>query len=524
MNSRAQSTPPPGTSLTTQTNSIETTELTTSQTHQIILEADIELAVFDRDIAQLNASLYTIMEKRHEVQRRRNIHHAALAPIRRLPLELMSYIFILCLPGPIAPFMQDRRPQSDEAPLLLMRVDRHFRTIALSTSQLWRSLFLDLRAPFPLRPEHTEMVDSWLQRSGDSGASLTIYSSDPFEAAIPPAVDAVISNAHRIQKLNINGSWKFCRALMPIKGSLSLLQDLAIEIWERMPPDPSEPHDLFAVAPALRTLKLNQRYENSFPKFDLPLAQITNCEFVHQTLHQIREFLQQMPNLEKLNVNSCFDTESPPPHTAPGSVVPQFSALANELGMEKFSRPLPNLRSVTFCRGHPRVWPLVKAFLDWGCAPYLESFEIDGLSGVGDRVLTDFLSTTPSLTKLDIRNYSHEPLVLGNLFMSRLTMATGRSQGTPALVPKLQFLSLIGSIDFDGGQLADMIESRLRPRNTDTSSNLGSSEDITLRHLRLQLRREVDERVIRRLEGLRGKGLDLYSDNKGLGLYSDRTF
>ncbi|KAJ6453154.1 hypothetical protein C8R45DRAFT_847260, partial [Mycena sanguinolenta] len=56
--------------------------------------------------------------------------NATLDPMARLPFDISSDIFALCLPD--AP-----RPHSDEAPIIFLNICRIWRDIATSTSSLW---------------------------------------------------------------------------------------------------------------------------------------------------------------------------------------------------------------------------------------------------------------------------------------------------------------------------------------------------------------------------------------------------
>jgi hypothetical protein len=69
-----------------------------------------------------------------------SVKENVIAPIEYLPLELLSEIFVVCLPGFMLSCMY-----SHYAPLLLGQVCQHWRDIAKNTPALWSSISLNLR-------------------------------------------------------------------------------------------------------------------------------------------------------------------------------------------------------------------------------------------------------------------------------------------------------------------------------------------------------------------------------------------
>ncbi|KAJ7641640.1 hypothetical protein FB45DRAFT_1125592, partial [Roridomyces roridus] len=81
-------------------------------------------------------------------------------PVARLPLEISSDIFALCIPLSFG-FSLGRL--ADAAPVLLLRVCNTWTDIALATPALWATIDIT----FPCRGTGVEAVlGKWLQRSG----------------------------------------------------------------------------------------------------------------------------------------------------------------------------------------------------------------------------------------------------------------------------------------------------------------------------------------------------------------------
>ncbi|KAF8910610.1 hypothetical protein CPB84DRAFT_1231141 [Gymnopilus junonius] len=104
------------------------------------------------------------------------ILNSALAPIRRLPPEVLTEIFRLCLPK--EKFI---RPSASHAPLLLTQVCSAWRTICISSATLWSSL--EIGKPFDIgraatgfdpnkKDNITALVNMWFSRAGNCPLSF----------------------------------------------------------------------------------------------------------------------------------------------------------------------------------------------------------------------------------------------------------------------------------------------------------------------------------------------------------------
>ncbi|KIJ55611.1 hypothetical protein M422DRAFT_152038, partial [Sphaerobolus stellatus SS14] len=104
------------------------------------------------------------------------ITKALLSPMRRLPPEIMAEIFIWCTEDRFSAkiefggFIKELEISPFKAPLLLMRVCRRWRRIALNTSRLFTNISLwDDTLINPLL-----VIRMWLQQSGTLPISIDI--------------------------------------------------------------------------------------------------------------------------------------------------------------------------------------------------------------------------------------------------------------------------------------------------------------------------------------------------------------
>ncbi|KAK6980647.1 hypothetical protein R3P38DRAFT_3117511 [Favolaschia claudopus] len=110
-----------------------------------------------------------------------------------LPFELYSKIFLHSLPANGV-----ARPHPHESPLLLLQICRRWRTIALATSKLWDSLFMEYRhdpgyeavSPFAVHST-AALMDLWFTRCNGHTLSLTLrsYKYPEWTAQLPHFLD-----------------------------------------------------------------------------------------------------------------------------------------------------------------------------------------------------------------------------------------------------------------------------------------------------------------------------------------------
>ncbi|KAJ7482975.1 hypothetical protein B0H11DRAFT_1208748 [Mycena galericulata] len=153
-------------------------------------------------------------------------------PMRRLPPEIASEIFILCLRDSDS---ERRRPQPSEAPLLLLNICSYWKAVAESTSALWTYVYLYADPLYTLAaksdsgvedaadgehlPEEEkqamfshaarlyaepfeEGLSRWLLRARGR-ASLELFCGDRSVRVIP---GIVARNAHHLQSLKLKMS------------------------------------------------------------------------------------------------------------------------------------------------------------------------------------------------------------------------------------------------------------------------------------------------------------------------------
>ncbi|KAJ7132110.1 hypothetical protein C8R44DRAFT_871098 [Mycena epipterygia] len=128
-------------------------------------------------------------QKQYSLVQREN-GSIAFVPINRfvltLPSELISEIFLHCLPD-----IEFIIPEPSSAPMLLCRICRKWRHIALATPGLWASLYMDLDWFFPEPPLDLNLgvfLCEWLSHARNMPLSLHVDDDPAFDTDAPSEV------------------------------------------------------------------------------------------------------------------------------------------------------------------------------------------------------------------------------------------------------------------------------------------------------------------------------------------------
>ncbi|KAJ7290312.1 hypothetical protein C8J57DRAFT_1275679 [Mycena rebaudengoi] len=140
-------------------------------------------------IAELTAQISLLTAERNAIQAELD---SIVFPVLTLPPEITSEIFVNCLPG------QPQDPEPLVAPLLLTGICRNWRTIALSTPELWSILSLRLDSP-EVQNALADLLPTWLSRSGVHPLTLRFrYEADYDNDDSSPRIfcETLLQHAH----------------------------------------------------------------------------------------------------------------------------------------------------------------------------------------------------------------------------------------------------------------------------------------------------------------------------------------
>ncbi|KAF7374043.1 F-box domain-containing protein [Mycena sanguinolenta] len=216
-----------------------------------------------------------------------NAHLAVLSPACRLPDDVVRTIFMATLPSTRNPGISP-----DEAPLLLVRIWKPWRDIALQTPRLWASIHIVVTS-LAIIPRLTEVVMNWLNRSGALPLDICLLPSErlrfrttnPQSGSISLLLSALIQTSRR---------WRKVRFFLSKNDAETLLQQLSRDdvpllkvITIASPPaTKSNEHILcrslsFLAAPSIRRLTLTAAPGNASYRAPAAWGNLTYLKIVH---------------------------------------------------------------------------------------------------------------------------------------------------------------------------------------------------------------------------------------------------
>lgn len=260
---------------------------------------------------QLKDFMRTYRQKRKAIHEYVDSHRALLSQERRVPAEILSAIFVRCLPER----WQEHSVSSSHTlatPLLLSQVCSYWRNVCIATPTLWSSFHLRLTG----NPSEKALdrQKTWLSRNGGVQLSMMIEAlEEDFDMSTHPMTELLMSQCDRWRHLVLNMSFAALTGLAPVKHHLGSLRTLSInpnpnldinELW--LSPD------TFELAPHLHTVELGTG-ALAPQTIKLPWGQLTRCSTRAIYAVEALEMLQQSPGLiecdiELLNRPGDFST------------------------------------------------------------------------------------------------------------------------------------------------------------------------------------------------------------------------
>ncbi|KAG2123476.1 hypothetical protein DEU56DRAFT_829653 [Suillus clintonianus] len=327
----------------------------------VIAERQEQLEVVLQEVSGLESVMdrvrdlhQQLLKKKDHVIQSMNLHRGLISSLCRLPSELLSHIFVHCLPE-----TELLLPSSKSAPLLLTKICRRWREVAVGMPSLWCGLIVDVdnedrqRAAF--------CYDAWLKRSRDRPLSLALkcFQNDAtnLRSLLHPYMKQ-ISSLHIIIFVN-----SFTPDLL--LNDLPALQDLTITTSNPLWCTPGFAQSISRLPSTLRRFKVAGPSAFDFDRISScnPIwAHLTHVEIAICQPNLILQLLQLGPNLCSLEIglqSLCISNATP---LRMGNLFPDlFNALT-----------LPNLRVLE--ARYIRPWPHeeLKAFLARSSCP-LES-------------------------------------------------------------------------------------------------------------------------------------------------------
>ncbi|KIK66066.1 hypothetical protein GYMLUDRAFT_38542 [Collybiopsis luxurians FD-317 M1] len=294
------------------------------------------------ELSQLEAEIDRLCSRKQIVEKYVSAHKALASPIRQLPAEVLANIFVQCLP-------EYAVRDLNEAPLLLTRICRDWRIIALDTPRLWKTLhiYLPPNLSSVACSRRMEGVTAWLERSGSLSVSISFHGSTDLTRTLVHAhmnisserTDLAQNNMESMIRTLLRFSSRFGQLFLSLSSSnFSTFSDLApsnfpaltslqlhvtdyhigshtpaqLQLEERMDFPP-----LLAGMPLLKALRVDQFFGKDYDYTSLPcnwenLTTVVIKDFL--TPQQILAILVEAPQLQSVSLAISFADFEPISH------------------------------------------------------------------------------------------------------------------------------------------------------------------------------------------------------------------
>ncbi|CAK5268253.1 unnamed protein product [Mycena citricolor] len=220
-------------------------------------------------------------------------HNSILAPIRRVPNEILTEVFRVCVD-------QDARRERRRVPWTITWVCARWRAVALNAPHLWRSVSIfvggyDHAAPGPGK------LETQLARAGAVPLSVHVHSNVEIGELYP--FEPIYETCRRWELASITGESItgsiLNRVFAPPSNSFSLLRSLRIQTTSWMVTAPTR-----ASFPALRSVDFAMR-KQLFPRhFIVPWHQLEMGRFEQMDLIDVLWICSQVSPIFLLHLDN----------------------------------------------------------------------------------------------------------------------------------------------------------------------------------------------------------------------------
>ncbi|KAJ7687693.1 hypothetical protein B0H17DRAFT_1332327 [Mycena rosella] len=447
-----------------------------------------ELARYDARIEALREELAGLEAARAALKAYYDDCGALLAPIRRLPSELLVKIF-----GLLSTEENESRtafPTSSSAAifrlsqahlLVLSRVCSRFHTLVINTSTLWNTIWLDSIMWHKPRDRNRMLflLGRMIERGGN--CLLNVFIQNTSGAPYDAALKLLAEHSERWRTANILCPYDDMRYLSLAKGNLAHLKTLSLSCW-----GPSSNIGIFELAPNLRSITVNNGTSSHWPafvalpnSFFLRLRSVRISEILEGALGEVSSTsvlsrLSPMTKVTLKSISTCMvDGSDIEPVTSSISALAiesdQFSAnLRRTIAKIIQSLTLPALQELEL---------VSTDFPDLVFWPHTEFLALSARSSFHNHLrslqllhciiegaeLIECLSGLPLLESLAIsdrrgvNDSTHQPLITDSL-LAQLTLAPGH----PSAVPRLHVFQCRSLLQFDNQVFINFLLSRVQ--------------------------------------------------------------
>ncbi|KAG1844610.1 hypothetical protein DFJ58DRAFT_747590 [Suillus subalutaceus] len=350
--------------------------------------ASHEISRFQTVIDGINHIHQQLVAKKDKITQSMNSHKRLVSALWRLPAEVLSQIFTRCLPN-----CRRLSPASRAAPLLLTRICRRWREVAVDMSSLWQGLYMGKdwqRGAF--------CYESWLKRSRGRPLSLELQFYNNNWTELRSLLQPYIN---RVSSLSLD----FCHNALQPKVMISdflALEALTISLYfHNVVQSISQPPCTLRSL-TVKGLFFNVEYATTL---NPAWARLTNIQIDLDERSAFLQLLRVCPNLSSLTIATSFaasEALEPFTHTQLQSlrIISNDSYDDARDHINLFDTlSLPNLRALEACDIYSWPHEEFKAFLMRSKCP-LESLTLGFQVSITNEQRAEYVALIPSLKVL----------------------------------------------------------------------------------------------------------------------------
>ncbi|KAF9264074.1 hypothetical protein L218DRAFT_249052 [Marasmius fiardii PR-910] len=469
---------------------------------QSLSHAEKEFRQISAEIRRLKSAIMILETRRHEVEKKVEVYRSLLAPIHRMPSEIMVEIFChVCSDRSRLSWLSAPAPvyrTSIPYVVTLSLVCSRWRELVSSSSMLWASMEITTHSG-SYKGNMNRALKLFLTHSRDQPLDLELNYRGPEDN--PGALNLVIRECRRWKRLSLfSGKKPFHDPqLGGIRGNLPLLTHLTLGGAL----EDGSFSNVFEVAPCLHSVSVRPA-SIIIPSLRLPWQQLRSIYLSDTTLNPILQALALCPNLEQVTLVCSRFKLRPEESNADLKVdllaVSSLSIIVTDARciLDVFRQcDWPDLKSLKICNsGWKSVWdtPFVNSFLlrPLHClvslhlerVPFPEDETISLLQQIPTLHTLFILDNgRPSISPVDDRPRN---MTITSTFLQQLSLPHLRQQPTVSepcrlLLPQLNTLSLrVHAKDLDQRALVNAVVSRC-PDTTQTSARVNTDSHSYLR-------------------------------------------
>ncbi|KAF7346505.1 hypothetical protein MSAN_01878600 [Mycena sanguinolenta] len=207
----------------------------------LLVDPTEEVARVDAQIEEMELVLTQLKAKRAVLQQSIDAHKALISPMRLIPQDILLEIFFACLPSE-----HNALIDPTEAPLLLGRICRHWRSVAYSAPMLWSSLHIPT-PDYLNTPPHILSLFDFTNRV-DLNPDLEQH----------PLAPQILAVSRRLRWLALGGDAELIRPILQLDSrNLPLLKTFRMQTMSNQAPSSTNIFELATLEDVALTMSTN---------------------------------------------------------------------------------------------------------------------------------------------------------------------------------------------------------------------------------------------------------------------------